>query len=351
MTSPSIRLVVLFDGTWNDPQDLTNVCQLARHIADRDPAGVRQRFFYHPGVGTKPHERFRGGAFGYGLSRNLQEGYDWLARHHEDGAEIHVYGFSRGAYTARSLVGMIRKCGLVHISTPHLLDRAEALYRDKTRGPDHPDCVRFRRLYGHSPEIHCLGVWDTVGALGVPGTIFSSRGLYSWHDTSLSKIVRHAYHAMALDERREAYDAVLWTGNPKPEHLDVEQRWFVGAHADIGGGYPVPADAEVDPLPSIPYAWMRGKIQATGLHLNPFASPPHAWKAPPHDSYGEFLGGVYAGFRRIAGRGPFTRRFDKDEAGIPATNVSVDDSVWEKWTSDPSYRPAVLLQAGIRLPS
>jgi uncharacterized protein (DUF2235 family) len=107
-----MNLTLLFDGTWNDPQDRTNVFRLCTSPADHAKDRGRQRFFYDPGVGTNRLTRLRGGLFGYGLSRHLRKGYDWLARHYAQGDRIFIFGFSRGAYTARSLVGLIRKCGL-----------------------------------------------------------------------------------------------------------------------------------------------------------------------------------------------------------------------------------------------
>jgi hypothetical protein len=107
-----MNLTLLFDGTWNDPQDRTNVFRLCTSLADHAKGRGRQRFFYDPGVGTNRLTRLRGGLFGYGLSRHLRKGYDWLARHYARGDRIFIFGFSRGAYTARSLVGLIRKCGL-----------------------------------------------------------------------------------------------------------------------------------------------------------------------------------------------------------------------------------------------
>ena len=163
------RLIVLFDGTWNDPEDQTNVYRLSRRIRDYD-GDIDQRFFYDPGVGTSKWSRFRGGVAGSGLSENLMQGYEWLARRYREGDEIWVFGFSRGAYAARSMVGLIRKCGLLHISTPKLLVDAEQLYRDKNEAPDSDRCVEFRRAYSREVRIHFLGVWDTVGALGERGT-------------------------------------------------------------------------------------------------------------------------------------------------------------------------------------
>lgn len=344
------RLILLFDGTWNGPQDRTNVYRLAGDILDYDDRGVRQRFFYEPGVGTRSWEKVIGGATGFGLSRNLKSGYDWLVRNYMADAPIFVFGFSRGAYTARSLVGMTRKCGLLRTSTPSLLDDAEALYRDKNAAPDDQRCREFRARYSREIEIHMIGVWDTVGTLGIPGTNISEHGRYSWHDTQLSSIVRRAYHALALDEHRLAFDVTLWThadGVRKASQMEVEQRWFIGAHANVGGGYPMPGGG-FDPLSDLAYAWMCEKARAAGLTLNAPAPSPEAHRAMPKDSYQEFLYGWYSRYRAVAqpGSGRHHRRYDKDRDHEPAVGVTVDDSVWRRWREDRTYRPRTLVVAG-----
>ena len=343
------RLIVLFDGTWNDPEDLTNVYRLSRRIHDED-GDIRQRFFYDPGVGTSKWSRFRGGAFGMGLSENLKQGYEWLAKRYSEGDEIWVFGFSRGAYTARSLVGMIRKCGLLHTSTPKLLQEAEEIYRNKQLAPDSASCMAFRNTYSREVKIHFVGVWDTVGALGIPGTQLSEFGKYSWHDTELSSIVERAYQAAALDEYRAAYDISLWThpeGVEKPGQITVEQRWFAGAHANVGGGY------GVDPLADLSFEWMLDHAEKAGLKVDAFKADEEAWKSTPRDSFKEFLGGVYAFFRRIKtkGDGKHYRQFSIGNNGSAAVNVSVDESVWQRWNdANVSYRPKTLTQAGLEPP-
>ena len=175
------RLIVLFDGTWNDPEDRTNVYRMSRCLQDFD-GDIAQRFFYDPGVGTSRTTRFRGGVFGYGLDKNLLQGYEWLARRYRDGDEIWVFGFSRGAYTARSMVGMIRKCGLLHIVTEDLLEKAKKIYRDKSAKPDDDTCKQFRNDYSQEVKIHFIGVWDMVGVVGVFGMFLSERGIFFWYD-------------------------------------------------------------------------------------------------------------------------------------------------------------------------
>jgi uncharacterized protein (DUF2235 family) len=344
-----MNLTLLFDGTWNDPQDRTNVFRLCTSLADHAKDRGRQRFFYDPGVGTNPLTRLRGGLFGYGLSRNLRQGYDWLARHYADGDRIFIFGFSRGAYTARSLVGLIRKCGLLRVSTPDLLARAETIYRDKQIAPDDPAARTFRDRFSRPVSIHMIGVWDTVGALGIPGTQISEKGRYAWHDTQLSGIVRHACQAMALDEHRSPYDVVLWThptGRKKFSQIDVEQRWFTGAHANVGGGY---GD---DPLADLPLAWIQKKALAAGLDLTPCTPPDQALTISPRDSFAEFLGGTYQWFARRfkPNNGRYIRKYDTDPDGNPAINVTVDPSVWERWHRDPAYRPLTLVNKGLTPP-
>lgn len=344
------RLILLFDGTWNDPEDQTNVYRIARRLHDYD-GGVRQRFFYSSGVGTAKWERLSGGTFGYGLSKNLLQGYEWLAKRYTAGDEIWVFGFSRGAYTARSLVGLIRKCGLLHIVTPCLLERAESIYRDKNQKPDSAVCKDFRECYSLRPRIHFVGVWDTVGALGIPGTFLSEEGKYSWHDTELSSIVDRAYHAVALDEYRAPYDVALWTspdGKQKPENIEVEQRWFIGAHANVGGGY-----GSKDLLADIPLKWIMDKAASAGLKLDEFEVAEDAWKISPRDSFGEFLNGAYAWIKKklSSGDGKSFRKYSIGYRGLPAVNVSVDDSVWKRWqAAEYNYRPPTLTNAELNAP-
>lgn len=340
------RLILLFDGTWNDPEDQTNVFRIAGRIHEHD-GDTRQRFFYDPGVGTGTFDRFRGGVFGAGLSKNLLQGYEWLAKRYANEDEIWIFGFSRGAYTARSLVGLIRKCGLLRIVTPSLLDSAEHIYRDKKLKPDCEECKAFRNSYSREPRVRFIGVWDTVGALGIPGTSLSEHGKYSWFDTELSGILDFAYHAVALDEHRAAYNVPLWTsddGQKKPQNLDVEQRWFIGAHANVGGGY-----GSGDVLADIPLQWMMEKASKVGLKLDEFNADTHAWKHAPVDSFKAFLKPFYAWYRKIraAGDGRHFRCFAKGMKGKPAIHVTVDSSVWLRW-KDPKYhyRPRTLVDAG-----
>ncbi|HET8898612.1 MAG TPA: DUF2235 domain-containing protein [Rhodanobacteraceae bacterium] len=250
------RLVLLFDGTWSKAQTHTNVERLRQLIAARDVAGNPQLCQYVKGVGVASGiKHLLGGAFGWGLSDNVKQGYGWLSERWQPDDEIWLFGFSRGAYTARSLGGLIRKCGLLRQDaagtvTTAAIKSAYAMYRNNLH-PDHELMREFRRRHAHEVGIRGIGVWDTVGALGIPGVgswfPFSHRD-YAFHDTDLSKIVQYAWQALALDERRADYAPTKWTRpreslaagattrDWKPSQLEVEQRWFIGAHADVGGG-------------------------------------------------------------------------------------------------------------------
>jgi uncharacterized protein (DUF2235 family) len=403
-------LAACFDGTWNTERSNTNVSRLFRQIVDDRTEGAQQRRFYDEGVGTQWGERVRGGALGVGLDRNIRLGHAWLASQFPlgnvgsadaegfaQGPDLYVFGFSRGAFTARSLGGLINYLGLPKLGSlgpaasigsaaedPAVL-RAWELYASrptaaeresaKTRGgtdalpvriDKHDTEVRaFRQANAYYPvRIHFLGVWDTVGALGIPRvfdnwTFLRPSTKYRFHDTRLGRCVRYAYHAVAIDEQREPYCVTLWTGREKTT-LEVEQRWFPGAHADVGGGY------EDDLLPDPPLAWIAAKAAERGLHFRndrglvdaatntvapSIARAPAAFDldgrehlSPVHDSYAEFMGGAYRLLRALPGAGGRVyRRMLVEADGI---NQTVDPVADRKLSADPGYRPPNLAQAG-----
>lgn len=350
------RLVLLFDGTWNKAKTNTNVERFRQLVANRDAAGVEQLSHYVKGVGVAPgFAHLLGGAFGWGLSENVKQGYQWLSQTWTTDDEIWLFGFSRGAYTARSLGGLIRKCGILLPDaagkvTDTAIDAAYALYRNALH-PDHPDMLEFRATHARETSIRFIGVWDTVGALGIPyvaSWLPFARSKYAFHDTELSKIVQYAYQALALDERRLDFAPTKWTRPAaslapgesaaawKPEQIDVEQRWFVGAHADIGGGEKTDGAGNApDTLPQITLAWMQAKAAAAGLQFaTAFTAATDAERALPNDSYGQFMFGIYKLFKppvaRVLGGG---------------VNETIDASVWKKWDAQPPYRPSSLQTA------
>ena len=351
------RLVLLFDGTWNKPESNTNVERLRQLIAPRDPSGIEQRVNYLPGVGVSPGlTHLLGGAFGYGLSGNVIDGYRWLCETWQPGDDVYLFGFSRGAYTARSLGGMIRKCGLLRPGADGKVNKAELsgaydFYRDVTTKPDDPAALTWRASRAIEIDIHFVGVWDTVGSLGIPDTASwfpYARSRYQFHDTELSKIVKYAYQALALDEHRADFEPTVWTRNPytvkpgetltskKLEQIEIEQRWFIGSHSDVGGGNDRDgAGRKPDPLPDLPLAWLQRKAIAAGLACNELLAPAaDADMGMPRNSYAEFMFHLYKAFKP-----PFDRLLG---TGV---NEKVDGSVWQRWLADASYRSPSLVHA------
>ncbi|HXH02977.1 MAG TPA: DUF2235 domain-containing protein [Candidatus Competibacteraceae bacterium] len=293
------KIVICFDGTWNTPDDngdidgdtSTNVFKLYDAVAAQDAAGNPQAKWYDEGVGTRWYNRIAGGAFGVGLSRNIQQGYRRLVELYDDGDEIYIFGFSRGAYTARSLVGMIRNAGLLKPAHKAMVPVAYSLYRTRDAGADSANALFFRQSYAREIRIKCLGVWDTVGALGIPLRSFQwfNQEYYEFHDTELSGIVDNAFHALAIDEHRENFRPTLWDPKHKPNQR-MEQVWFPGAHADVGGGYPEFA------LADIALRWMMERAADCGLAFAPGSLPAldaANFAAPIHDSFGAFMKGMY----------------------------------------------------------
>jgi uncharacterized protein (DUF2235 family) len=264
------RLVVCCDGTWNTPDQAvdgracpTNVTKLALAVAGAAPDGTRQVQHYLEGVGTRRWERLRGGAFGMGLSRNVKDAYRFLVDHYEPGDEIFLFGFSRGAFTARSLGGLIRNSGILRPEHDGRIEEAYRLYRDRAKHPRGTEAQEFRRAYSHEARIRFIGVWDTVGALGIPlsGLRWVNMVNRKWqfHDTTLSSIVQSAFQALAVDERRKPFEPAVWKPSDQARDQQLEQVWFAGDHCDVGGGH---ADGS---LADVALLWMRDRARACGL--------------------------------------------------------------------------------------
>ncbi len=299
------RIVLCFDGTWDKPGDEalpaeerveSNVSRFYRSVGGAGDDGVEQVKWYNQGVGTQWYDRVAGGAFGAGLDLHIIAGYQRLAETYADGDAVYVVGFSRGAYTARSLVGMVRNCGLVRAGEASwLAPVAYGIYRTRDDGPDSRAAVAFRAHFAREISVRFLGVWDTVGALGIPLRALDglNREFHAFHDLRLSKIVENACHAVALDEHREDYRVSLWEPTEEPGQA-LEQRWFVGAHADVGGGYADALGHAERRLSDITLRWMQDKAAALGLGLEKVPVADTNYLGPVHDSYAEFLDGLYA---------------------------------------------------------
>ena len=348
------RLFVCCDGTWNAPTDLhdgvpvpTNVCKFYNALAERDESNpsIEQLRYYHPGVGANESwlHRVWDGAVGNGLARNVQSAYKWLGDHYAGGDPIFIIGFSRGAFTARSVAGFINRCGLPSAPTWELVEEAFALYRLDPHAIATIEALSRFKTAHPSPaqlEIHFVGVWDTVGALGIPKT-FNPLGI-DWHnnrfhDQTLCSLVRHAYHALAIDEIRSTFAPTLWIGSPAPGQI-VEQVWFAGVHADIGGGY------QENALSDQSLRWMVEHASKCGAA---FRNEMIAQLAPNSDGV---LHDSFAGVFRVTGSQP--RSFPDLAAPnqVTPTGQRVHPSVLARRASPPiaqsPYRVSRTLQAG-----
>lgn len=340
------RLILCCDGTWNSADQVndgapcpTNVVKLGYRVAKRDGATL-QVIYYGQGVGTgNAIDRFTGGAFGDGLEDNIHDAYRFLVANYEPGDELYVFGFSRGAFTARSIGGMIRKCGILRRDGVRQYAEAVALYRGSEH-PDDPGPVAFRTRYSVMAQedipIRFIGVWDTVGSLGIPlrGLRALTRGKHQFHDTELSENVEFAYHALAINEHRAPFEPTLWQYKPKPNQR-VEQVWFCGAHSDVGGGY---ASSE---LSDIALDWMVQKARGTGLAFDQAAVDAYPLNANALGKLHNSKTGLYIvtpGIDRAIG---LTAETDAEQARYDPTQ-SIHESVLTRWDADPSYRPKSL---------
>jgi uncharacterized protein (DUF2235 family) len=276
-----MRLVVFADGTWNkmDANDKgTNVVKLCNAVVNQEASG--QITFYDSGVGTKWYNRLRGGAFGVGISENIKDCYRFIVekwKNQDD--EIFLFGFSRGAYTVRSLAGLIGFVGLVRDESA--VDQAYDFYRDakkiapktdedrKKADPQRKaEFERFRQAHVRETDvkIKMIGVWDTVGALGIPQSWLNEHlnpFPHEFHDQALGRKVEHAYHAVSIDEKRKAFQPTLWDPDPR-----AVQIFFAGVHSDVGGGY-----KDDSRLGNITLRWMAKHAEDHGLLLKPGELP------------------------------------------------------------------------------
>lgn len=275
------QLIVCCDGTWNTLEHTDQGLPAPTNVAKLYNAAVKdaaQLAYYHPGVGTSGGllDHLVGGGTGAGLERNIMSAYQWLAVRYRSGDRMFLFGFSRGAYTVRSLGGLLAHSGLLDLSDPGLTPaegwaRVQQVFEAYRSGQPFANSqgYAFHEVAAGQPtagtvSVHFMGVWDTVGALGIPLELSVLRFLgdprrYQFHDTKISPLILNARHAVALDERRADFEPTLWTHILRPER--VLQVWFPGVHGDVGGGY---AQAG---LSDIALAWMLREAAGCGLRL------------------------------------------------------------------------------------
>lgn len=337
----SKNIVFCADGTWNGPGEPdsddktappTNVFKLFLNLDGKDTPGtfllekeqervlqdangvVQQWAKYLHGVGDSDNllVRLLGGTLGAGLIARIVRGYTFISRNYVAGDKIFIIGFSRGAYTARALGGMIATEGLLDASKVDLTDQEHA-YRFGTavwyryrRAALQADTTKLQRLEDTvldipglldrlpsddlltKAPIEAIAVWDTVGALGIPEYTRTMLRIdvFRFADTSLSPVVRRGIQALAVDERREDFSPTLWDADPR-----ITQALFPGAHADVGGGYP--DDDDESGLSDRTLAWMTTQLSAAGVlfavmpaimpHPDPRGTAHEPWLQLPWD--------------------------------------------------------------------
>ncbi|KAH6998621.1 hypothetical protein BKA56DRAFT_626946 [Ilyonectria sp. MPI-CAGE-AT-0026] len=294
------RLIACCDGTWMDSdngyeepgllrsegtlQVPSNVTRISRCFKRRCSDGKLQIISYESGVGTGSNtlDSITGGAFGLGLSERMRETYSYLCANYMDGDEIILVGYSRGAFTVRSVAGMVGALGLLtregvehfypifkdmqHWMDDHYKDPFPNVpFPNKPKGPNAAKEYRARleslgytRVKqdggdGELIKIKAVCVWDTVGSLGVP----------RWYDTSLSDRIEHAFHALALDETRPPFSPAVWERLPGNKlTTDLRQVWFPGNHANCGGGW------EDQGIANCTLAWMMDQMASVGIEFD-----------------------------------------------------------------------------------
>ena len=269
------RLIICADGTWGSPETKhpSNVVRLTRAIASygfscgtpNEQAKDEQIVYYNWGIGTDADKHFAA-ITGAGIDKNIQDCYRFLVHNFALGDELFFFGFSRGAYTVRSLAGLVRNAGILKSKKAERIPEAYAMYRRRSRAasPDSLAAEDFRHQYCHADRtpLAFIGVWETVGTLGMPTPFWGSlnKRSFLFHDTALSSSVKTARHALALDERRSDFAPCLW--QPKTG-VDLKQSWFVGSHSDVGGGNANTA------LSTLALVWLASEAQSQGLRLDP----------------------------------------------------------------------------------
>ena len=260
------NIVICCDGTGNQfGKQNSNVVKLYKALIQN----TTQIAFYHPGVGTmgarnalsgigKWWTRVIGLAFGYGISDNVADAYQFLMREFAPEDRVYVFGFSRGAYTARALCGMLHAVGLLTQGNEALIPYAIRMIKRKKI--DFGIAADFKRTFSRECKPHFVGVWDTVSSVGwVYDTVY-----FPFTRATKNPDLNIVRHAVSIDERR-AFFRQNSVGAPNSSHQDVQEVWFAGVHSDVGGSYP---DSESQ-LSQIAFRWMLCEAKLAGLEIEP----------------------------------------------------------------------------------
>ena len=268
------NIVLGIDGTWNRPGQMdsgwtapTNVIKALRSVSGQSKDDTPQSVIYEPGIGAYSRSLLQG-ATGLGIGPMILRSYESLSRYYEPGDNIYIFGFSRGACAARSLTNLIALCGIVD---GHRADNLAMLVRQVYR------MYRFRKFsslqridefrdcHCHElREIHFIGVWDTVAALGIPivGLNWLTRPLYRFHNFAMNPCIENAFHAIAIDEKRRKFQPIFWEEDDCTSQQVVEQTWFAGSHGNVGGGF------KDTGLSDRALLWMLAKAALAGLGVD-----------------------------------------------------------------------------------
>ncbi|MBE3637720.1 DUF2235 domain-containing protein [Mangrovicoccus algicola] len=379
------RIAIFCDGTWNrsdrvvleaEGRPVTSILRLSEAVAQGAVAdGTEQISFYIDGVGTPETagrlrhavDKYGGGAFGWGLDDKILKAYRFLVRHYRPGDDIFLFGFSRGAYAARSLAGLMRNCGLPDRDDRDLLGHLMGVYR--SRDPeDAPWTERARRLrewvnprLATDPaelaertgdcsllRIAYMGIFDTVGALGVPELwpgLARVNARYRFHDQQLSSMVRAARHAISIDEPRITYKSVPWDAaridalNAAAEAagaMPFRQMWFPGVHGTVGGSLAPGHEG----LGMAAMGWIAEGARAAGLEFDAARLDPMLALADPAGPFGS-PDLEYGAVDRLT-----LRRFDYQRPPVPGA-AQVSDVARARWHLEEGgagfpYRPVQL---------
>ena len=309
----SKNIIICYDGTGNEyGKNNTNVVKTFENIVRNEG----QVAFYDQGVGTfsclglnlgKKIGILLGKGFGVGLQQNINNGYEYLMNRFEPKDKVFIFGFSRGAFTARALAGMLYHFGVLQKGSKNLIPYVSKMYNK--RKFDVSD--KFKETFSHVCKPHFVGVWDTVASLGyIPGKTF--------YDQTLNPDVKNAYHAISIDEKRKKFPVSLWDENKKHEQQTIEQVWFSGTHSDIGGFN------EKCGLSDITFAWMMDKACKSGMKLK------ENWKDRLKQDYTDILHNSRTRFWKL------WKKVDRD---IPA-DAKIHKSVFERKNNNNNNQPS-----------